>query len=43
MESLIEMILEEDFDDALTVITRVAQNSPKNKNEIIIQVRNESI
>jgi pyruvate/2-oxoglutarate/acetoin dehydrogenase E1 component/TPP-dependent pyruvate/acetoin dehydrogenase alpha subunit len=27
--------IKEDLDDALTVITRVAQNSPKNKNEII--------
>ena len=27
--------IREDLDDALTVITRVAQNSPKNKNEII--------
>tara|TARA_B100001564_G_scaffold108259_1_gene89779 strand:- start:719 stop:3133 length:2415 start_codon:yes stop_codon:yes gene_type:complete len=28
--------IKEDLDDALTVITRVAQNSPKNKNEILI-------
>ncbi len=27
--------IKEDFDDAITVITRVAQNSPKNKKEII--------
>ena len=27
--------INEDLDDALAVITRVAQNSPKNKNEII--------
>ena len=27
--------INEDLDDALTIITRVAQNSPKNKNEII--------
>ena len=27
--------ISEDLDDALTIITRVAQNSPKNKNEII--------
>jgi len=27
--------IKEDFDDAITVITRIAQNSPKNKKEII--------
>lgn len=32
--------IEDDFGDAMTIITRVAQNSPKNKKEII-QVRDE--
>ena len=32
--------IEDDFSDAMTIITRVAQNSPKNKKEII-QVRDE--
>ena len=32
--------IEDDFGDAMTIITRVAQNSPKNKKEII-QIRDE--
>ena len=32
--------IEDDFGDAMAIITRVAQNSPKNKKEII-QVRDE--